>query len=74
MKAKPTPPPATEAPTTPRALMTYSPRELAAELKIPNRIVFQAMRSGKLKAMRFTSATMRIDGASVDAWLETLTK
>jgi excisionase family DNA binding protein len=54
--------------------MTYTPRELAAELKIPHRLVFIALREKKLTMMKFSSATFRISGSDVDAWLESLKK
>jgi hypothetical protein len=54
--------------------MTYTPRELAAELKIPHRLVFLALRSGKLKKMKFSAATHRISGTSVDEWLASITE
>jgi excisionase family DNA binding protein len=50
----------------------YSPRELAAELRIPPRAVLRAIRRGELKRAKISPAVFRIEGADVDAWLKTL--
>ncbi|MEO5915332.1 MAG: hypothetical protein ABIS50_13950 [Luteolibacter sp.] len=52
----------------------YTPRSLAAELKISVRAVLRAGQSGELKIAKISGCVFRIEGGDVDAWLDTLKK
>lgn len=52
----------------------YTPRSLAAELKVPLRQVLAAIRRGELKCAKFSPATFRVEGEDVDRWLAKLKK
>ena len=48
---------------------TYTPRELAKEMNIPHRIIFEAIKNDELRCLRFSSSTYRILPADVLEWI-----
>ena len=53
-------------------IKTYTPEELANELKIPRRTVLRAIRNKELECVKFSSCVFRILEADAQAWIESL--
>lgn len=57
-----------------KTIETFTPKELAGQLKIPYRIVLGAIKSGQLRTMTFTPKFRRIRSEDAAKWIESVTK
>jgi hypothetical protein len=55
-------------------LKSYTPTELAKELKVPKRCIFGAIRRGELKAIRYSAATIRVLAVDAEKWIQKIRK
>ena len=55
-------------------IKTYTPKELAEEIKVPKRTVLRAIMRKELKAVRFSPCVIRILITDAQQWIETLRK
>jgi excisionase family DNA binding protein len=55
-------------------LKSYTPAELAEELKVPKRTVLRAIIRKELKAIRYSACTIRVLVSDAQKWINTLRK
>lgn len=57
-----------------QTIETFTPKELAAQLQVPYRIILAAIKSGELRTIHFSAKYRRIRSQDAAAWIQSITK
>jgi excisionase family DNA binding protein len=57
-----------------KSIETFTPKELAAELKVPYRTVLQAIKNKQLRVLEFSAKYRRIRSEDAAKWIQSITK